>query len=97
MPGFAVDHPVYLDGSVPMDGLFNALMEVASEVWVLRDRLGVVEELLRERGTVTREDIELYRPGPELTDRLAADRRMFLERIMEAVAAAAPPTGERAR
>ncbi|MEU5989996.1 hypothetical protein ABZ806_13570 [Spirillospora sp. NPDC047418] len=94
MPGFAVDDPRHLDGKVPLDALFNALMEVASEVWVLRDRFAVLEEVLRERGTITRDDIELLQPGPELAERLAADRRTFLERIMEALAAA-PPAGER--
>jgi hypothetical protein len=97
MPGFAVDHPVYLDGSVPLDGLFNALMEVASEVWVLRDRFAVLEELLRERGSVTRDDIDLFQPGPELRERLAAERRAFLERVLESVVAAAPPGREGAR
>ncbi|RSN72092.1 MULTISPECIES: hypothetical protein [Actinomadura] len=87
MPGFAADRPVYLDGSVPLDGVFNALMEVASEVWVLRDRFAVLEELLDERGAVTREDIELHRPSPELRERLAAERARFLERLMESVAA----------
>ncbi|QFG26210.1 hypothetical protein F7P10_38770 [Actinomadura sp. WMMB 499] len=87
MPGFAADRPVYLDGAVPLDGLFNALMEVASEVWVLRDRFAVLEELLDERGEITREDLELHRPGPELRERLAADRARFLERLMESVAA----------
>ncbi|TDC76355.1 hypothetical protein [Actinomadura sp. 7K507] len=87
MPGFAADRPVYLDGNVPMDALFDALMEVASEVWVLRDRFAVLEELLSERGSVTREDIELHQPGPETRERLAAERRLFLERLLESVAA----------
>ncbi|TDC47070.1 hypothetical protein E1281_26810 [Actinomadura sp. KC345] len=88
MPGFAADDPVYLDGNVPMDALFNALMEVASEVWVLRDRFAVLEELLDERGSITRADIDLHQPGPATRERLAEERRIFLERLLESVAAA---------
>jgi len=87
MPGFAADDPVHLERSENLDGVFNALMEVASELWVLRDRFTVLEELLEEKGSVTREDLDRFRPGPELSARLAADRGRFLERVMEAAAA----------
>ncbi|MEO3787507.1 hypothetical protein ABGB12_29630 [Actinocorallia sp. B10E7] len=90
MPGFAAENPVYLERSERLDGVFNALMEVASELWVLRDRFTVLEELLAERGSVTRRDLDLFQPGPELSARLAADRRAFLERVMEAAAAGGP-------
>lgn len=90
MPGFAAENPVHLERSQHLDGVFHALMEVASELWVLRDRFTVLEELLAERGSVTREDLDLFQPGPELSARLAADRRAFLERVMEAAAAGGP-------
>lgn len=90
MPGFAADHPVYLDRPEHLDGLFNALMEVASEVWVLRDRFAVLEHLLAERGSVTREDLDLFRPEGELAARLDAERRAYLGRVMEAAASGGP-------
>ncbi|MGI5330614.1 hypothetical protein [Actinomadura nitritigenes] len=93
MPGFAADRPVYLDGTVAMDGLFNALMEVASEMWVLRDRFAALEELLAERGSVTRADLDAHQPGPDAAARLAAERRAFLERLLEAVAVPAAEEG----
>jgi hypothetical protein len=85
MPGFAAEHPVYLDRPEHLDGLFNALMEVASEVWVLRDRFCVLEELLDERGSITRADIDAYEPGPDLAGRLATGRQAFLERVLSAM------------
>lgn len=91
MPGFAADNPVYLDRPENVDGLFSALMEVASEVWVLRDRCAVLEELLAERGSVTREEIDRYQPGPELAKRLTAERELFLKRVMAAAANTTPP------
>lgn len=90
MPGFAAENPVHLERSENLDGVFNALMEVASELWVLRDRFTVLEELLEEKGSVTREDLDRFQPGPELSARLAADRSRFLERVMEAAAAGGP-------
>ncbi|MFI0350817.1 hypothetical protein [Actinomadura sp. 9N407] len=92
MPGSAAERPVYLDRPEHLDGLFSALMEVASEVWVLRDRFAVLEELLDERGSITREDIDAYEPGPDLAERLAAGRRAFLDRLLSAMAQTGEPT-----
>ncbi|MDX6744077.1 hypothetical protein [Actinocorallia sp. A-T 12471] len=90
MPGFAADDPVYLTRPEHLDGLFNALMEVASEVWVMRDRCTVLEHLLAERGSVTAADLDEFQPDGDLAARLAADRRAFLGRIVEAAASGGP-------
>ena len=58
MPGFAKDDAVYLTRPQHMDALFAITMELASELWVMRDRLTVIEQLLDGRGNLTREDIE---------------------------------------
>ncbi|GAB2863410.1 hypothetical protein GCM10022221_74190 [Actinocorallia aurea] len=90
MPGFAADDPVYLNRPEHLDGLFNALMEVCSELWVMRDRFTVLEHLLAERGSVTAADLDSFQPEGELAARLDADRRAFLGRVLEAAASGGP-------
>ncbi|WP_326696860.1 hypothetical protein OG909_05735 [Streptomyces sp. NBC_01754] len=91
MPGFAKKDPLYLDRPEYLDGVFNAVMELASELWVLRDRFSLLEEILDEKGVVVREDLETRPPGPEAAARLAADRLRFAERLLEGFAASPPP------
>ncbi|MFV2198569.1 hypothetical protein [Nocardiopsis sp. LOL_012] len=81
MPGFAKDDAVYLTDPRHMDALFSLTMELASELWVVRDRLAVIEHLLEERGTLTREDVERTQPEGAFAERLAAERERFLTRM----------------
>lgn len=64
-----------------MDQMMTFFVELATEVSVLRDRLGTVEAVLDEKGTVSRDDIESYRPSDALERDRAADRTAFVERI----------------
>jgi hypothetical protein len=85
MPGFAVDDPTYLDPPEDLDGVLRMVMEVASELWVLRDRFAVLEQRLDEQGTVSREDLETLQPEGEFAERLKVDREQFLRRLGEAM------------
>jgi hypothetical protein len=84
MPGFAIDSPRYLDPALDTDSLMRMILELASEVWVQRDRLEIIEHFLDERGQVTRADIDEYVPTDETKDALAAGRRQFVERLLSA-------------
>lgn len=86
MPGFANDDAVHLDRPEHLDALFGITMELASELWVMRDRLAVIEQLLDERGTLTRDDIERTQPQGEAAERLARERERFLTRVFESAA-----------
>lgn len=88
MPGFAKDDAVYLTRPQHMDALFAITMELASELWVMRDRLTVIEQLLDERGNLTREDIENTQPRGEAAERLARERERFLNRVFDAASRA---------
>lgn len=84
MPGFALDSPRYLDPAQDTDSLMRMILELASEVWVQRDRLEVIEHFLDERGQVTRADIDEYVPTDDVKGALAAGRRQFVERLLSA-------------
>ena len=93
MPGFAKDDAVYLTRPEHMDALFAITMELASELWVTRDRLAVIEQLLEERGGLSRRDIEDAQPQGEFAERLAEERRRFLTRIFESASRAGESEG----
>jgi hypothetical protein len=59
-----------------IDNLGFALLELAKELWVMRDRQMITEALLSEKGLLA--DLDAYQPGPELSDRIAAERKRFL-------------------
>jgi hypothetical protein len=84
MPGFALDSPRYLDPTLDTDSLMRMILELASEVWVQRDRLEIVEHLLDEHGQVTRAAIDDYVPTDEVKAQLAAGRTQFVNRLLAA-------------
>jgi len=63
-----------------IDNLGLALIGLAKELWAMRDRQLVMEALLQERGLLG--DLDAYQPGPELTERLAAERQRFLDNLV---------------
>ena len=54
--------------------------ELLSELWILRDRVLVLEHILKESGVLT-EDIDQYAPPEELTKRLDRDRDNLVARV----------------
>lgn len=64
-----------------MDQMMTFFVELATEVSVVRERLNTVELLLDERGTVTRQDIESYRPSDAVERERLAERTALVERI----------------
>ncbi len=63
-----------------LDNLALTVLELARELWVVKDRQIVTESLLRERGLLG--DVDGYQPSPELNERLARERQRFLDGIM---------------
>jgi len=57
------------------DQMMTFVLELATELAVVRERLDTVECLLDRQGNVTREDIESYEPSPEEEQR----RKQWLE------------------
>ncbi|WP_150241087.1 hypothetical protein [Nocardiopsis quinghaiensis] len=76
------DH--YLD-SKRLDDIARMVTELASEVWILRDRNMILEHLLAEKGTVDPEVIEELHPDGELLERIRAERAAFVRRVFGAV------------
>ncbi|QFG26205.1 hypothetical protein [Actinomadura sp. WMMB 499] len=72
-------------GSERLDEITRMLTELASEVWILRDRTLVLEHLLRERGQLDDGAVDALRPSGELLERLGRERGDFVGRVFGAV------------
>jgi hypothetical protein len=73
--------------TVPMleariDKLTQALLHVAGELWVTRDRQAVLERLLTDAGLSAPTLIDSYRPDAALAETLAAQREAFVAQIL---------------
>lgn len=77
--------PAFFDNPA-IDNLIAVTLELGAELWVVRDRLRVMEKLLAERGVLTAAMVEQYQPGD---DEIAEGRRQrdaFVNRVYGAFA-----------
>ena len=70
-------------GKAPAEALLQMLLNLARELWVVKDRQLVTERLLAERGIDLSAEIDRYRPEGEFAAALDAQRRQLLERLLE--------------
>jgi hypothetical protein len=77
---------VRLLGPDQVDDLARAVLMLAREVWVLRDRQRILETVLAERGIDVVEAVERHQPGPELQQKLDAERREFVRGLLRTLA-----------
>lgn len=65
------------------DRLLTMVMELASEVSVLRDRLDTHERLAARHGLYSEEDIESFAPSHEEASARSEWRSRFLDRLLK--------------
>jgi hypothetical protein len=58
------------------------VLALARELWVVRDRVRVMEALLVSRGTLTVNAIDQYQPSAEQQTRLDQDCEVFLGQLL---------------
>jgi hypothetical protein len=78
------ENPVYFDSPV-IDNLFNISLELGAAIWVVKDRVRVLEELLEQKGVLTVEQMERYRTPPEREKEVRAKRDSFIEKIYKTI------------
>ncbi len=69
-----------------IDNLGAAVLVLARELWVVKDRQRVLEALLAEHGVVPPGAVADHQPGPELADALSNERTRYLRALMTALA-----------
>ena len=67
------------------DRLITMVMELASEVSVMRDRLDTHEHLAAQKGVYSEQDVEAFRPDEDEAKARADWRSRFLDRILKAL------------
>lgn len=88
-PAEAVRLPRHTRGKRPhffddpaLDQMMTFILELTTEVAVLRERLDTVERLLEAHGSVTRAAIEAYRPSAAVEAERAAWRESYTQRVL---------------
>jgi hypothetical protein len=64
-----------------LDQMMTFIVELTTEVAVLRERLDTVERLLDTRGSITRADIEAFRPDAGAETERNAWRDAYVKRV----------------
>ncbi|MFK8053386.1 MAG: hypothetical protein AB8F65_10480 [Woeseiaceae bacterium] len=67
-----------------IDALARMNTELLSELWILRDRVLVLEHLLSESGVIEVDAIDQHQPSEALTEKLLADRDGLVARVVGA-------------
>ncbi|MBL8629131.1 MAG: hypothetical protein JNM81_05855 [Rhodospirillaceae bacterium] len=66
-----------------LDKLGQAVLTLAKELWVVKDRQTVTEAVLAKRGIDIGEEISLFQPDEKLEARLAAERQELVKKLMQ--------------
>ncbi|GLY29643.1 hypothetical protein [Kineosporia sp. NBRC 101731] len=77
--------PTYLTGEARIDDLARMVLELTSEVWILKDRNLVLENLLATKGVLAEGEIDDVRPAAELAAVLRREREALVARVMGAL------------
>lgn len=64
-----------------LDNVMSTVIALGSEFWALQKRMNVVETLLEEKGTVSKDMIESYRPTEEDQAAWEEQRDRFIKRV----------------
>ena len=79
------DRPVYLDNPL-LDRMMSVILDLATQLYVLQDRLAVVETFLEERQVVSRAQLDTWEPTPEQRSELRRRRDEFVASILRGLA-----------
>lgn len=64
-----------------LDAITRTQTEMLSELWILRDRVLVLEHLLEQANILPPEAIDNLDPPPQLTEKLNQDRDALVARV----------------
>lgn len=76
--------PLFFDDP-DTDKLVSMLMGLAGEVSVMRDRVDTIEQLLGEKGLLSKAEIDYFEPSEEVLMHRAEARELFLGEITRVI------------
>jgi hypothetical protein len=68
-----------------IDKLGQALLTLTKELWVVKDRLRVLEAALTEAGAIAPDATETYQPDEALNELLGKERAQLIEQVLGAL------------
>ncbi len=68
-----------------IDQLGKALLTLAKELWVLKDRQAILEAALQEAGITSSELLDRYNPDEALLEKLAQERAAMIGELLSAL------------
>jgi len=68
-----------------VDKLMAIVMALAGEVSVLRERFDTIERLAENKGLLSRQEIEAYRPNPQAAEEREQWRTEYIRRVLRVV------------
>lgn len=68
-----------------LDLLGQALITLAQELWILKDRQRVLEAALTDAGVLGPDAVDNYQPDPELGNKLDTERQRFIDGIIKSL------------
>jgi hypothetical protein len=66
-----------------IDKLGQALLTLTQELWVVKDRLRVLEATLADAGVISPAATDTFQPDKELTEALGKERAQLIERVLD--------------
>jgi hypothetical protein len=66
-----------------IDKLGQAVLTLAKELWIIKDRQAITEAVLAKRGIDIREEISLFQPDAALDAKLNAERQALVMKLMQ--------------
>ncbi|MEM6682894.1 MAG: hypothetical protein AAF607_11715 [Pseudomonadota bacterium] len=73
--------PHYLSAQ-DIETLARQNVQLMAELWIAKDRIAVLEDMLEKKGIIDRSDFEKKQPDDALTAELEADRVAYIKRII---------------
>jgi hypothetical protein len=68
-----------------IDAVANAMLVLARELWVVKDRQRVLETLLADHGVIVPGAVADHQPGPALAAELETERARYTDALMGAL------------
>jgi hypothetical protein len=68
-----------------VEDVATAFVSMAGELWIVKDRLAVLERVLERHGIPAPSSVDRYEPEPQFKERLDAERRAWVRRIVGAL------------
>jgi len=75
--------PAYLADATP-DELARMVVGLTEELWILRDRVMVLEQVLTDSGALQQTAVDEHVPGEDLHGRLGLERQRLIRRVLGA-------------